>query len=627
MVSTTDILRPPSATTTERDTDLTSVPNGSVISNSTTANLNVTFDGGTTWEYITTSLISSLTPGSVLFSDSTGNISEDNSNLFFDDTEDALSIGSTNNSFNIGGDPIAFTFVVEGGTSPHEGVAILSHNNTAAVPVNVLLMRSRGTTASPTTVVDGDSVADFQFAAYDGTNYQNGPLLRVSVDGTVSGGTVPQKFRLVNAGSFLDIFGNGDITINAQLNEFTLESAAIHLGGSGSDYDIPPNRTGAVDDGMLVYDSGTNSYDHGGIGGSATLQTAYDNNNVVDLANTTPVRITVPLAFTTGSEFEIFDTDPDVNDYIWRSNHSTKSIESNYNLLHEGGFGVGATLSPSGAGVRMIFYARKAAFRSGSVSGTEWDDANVGNYSVALGQNVEASGANSASYGLDMDVSGARSNGINLTTSAKAISASGAFGVFSDSSFIESASHVIGDPTDNVTFTSTGWTLNGTAKKLKNIAVYAGEFLPSTGNPPTVILNGYAGTRSFNSTGDNSISATMGIPTNYESATDLSFHVVWLPSNTDTGNVLWELQFAIVTPGGDTLPGSPTTLTVLDAGSGTINDVLNTAAMTVSGTGVVGGDELVFTISRLGSDGTDTFTGNARLLLCKAEYTSDRYGK
>src|SRR5438034_1881309 len=39
----------------------------------------------------------------------------------------------------------------------------------------------------------------------------------------------------------------------------------------------------------------------------------------------------------------------------------------------------------------ILWYPRRAAFRAGSVAGTQWDDANVGDYSVALGQNTIAS--------------------------------------------------------------------------------------------------------------------------------------------------------------------------------------------------------------------------------------------
>ncbi|MNK60637.1 Hep_Hag [compost metagenome] len=53
-----------------------------------------------------------------------------------------------------------------------------------------------------------------------------------------------------------------------------------------------------------------------------------------------------------------------------------------------------------GAGTRLLWYPGKSAFRAGSVSGTQWDDANIGHYSVAMGQNVRASGDNAVAFGI-----------------------------------------------------------------------------------------------------------------------------------------------------------------------------------------------------------------------------------
>lgn len=59
----------------------------------------------------------------------------------------------------------------------------------------------------------------------------------------------------------------------------------------------------------------------------------------------------------------------------------------------------GLGLTESGAGTRMIWYTKKAAFRAGSVSGAEWDDANIGKYSVAFGADTIASGDHTAAFG------------------------------------------------------------------------------------------------------------------------------------------------------------------------------------------------------------------------------------
>lgn len=58
-------------------------------------------------------------------------------------------------------------------------------------------------------------------------------------------------------------------------------------------------------------------------------------------------------------------------------------------------------LAPSGAGTRMVWNPRKAAFRAGTVIGTQWDDVNIGPFSVAFGSNTIARGNNSVAFGIN----------------------------------------------------------------------------------------------------------------------------------------------------------------------------------------------------------------------------------
>ena len=53
----------------------------------------------------------------------------------------------------------------------------------------------------------------------------------------------------------------------------------------------------------------------------------------------------------------------------------------------------------SGEGVRLMWYAGKAAFRSGAVSSSEWDKDSIGKYSFASGFNAKAKGDYSTSLG------------------------------------------------------------------------------------------------------------------------------------------------------------------------------------------------------------------------------------
>jgi hypothetical protein len=60
-------------------------------------------------------------------------------------------------------------------------------------------------------------------------------------------------------------------------------------------------------------------------------------------------------------------------------------------LLAGGQLDIG-TIPATGAGTRMMWHPRKAAFRAGKVSAGQWDEAQVGFLSTAFGQNSQASG-------------------------------------------------------------------------------------------------------------------------------------------------------------------------------------------------------------------------------------------
>ncbi|TYZ11405.1 hypothetical protein FY528_06835 [Hymenobacter lutimineralis] len=69
-------------------------------------------------------------------------------------------------------------------------------------------------------------------------------------------------------------------------------------------------------------------------------------------------------------------------------------VHSNHGLLATGNFVGNTAADPpqEGSGARLLWYPAKAAFRAGYVNGTQWDGANIGLYSVAIGYNNRASG-------------------------------------------------------------------------------------------------------------------------------------------------------------------------------------------------------------------------------------------
>ena len=67
---------------------------------------------------------------------------------------------------------------------------------------------------------------------------------------------------------------------------------------------------------------------------------------------------------------------------------------------------VAGSTPTTGAGTRMLWFAAKAAIRAGGVSGIEWNETNIGQYSTAFGRNTIASGQYSTSLGVGSTVTG-----------------------------------------------------------------------------------------------------------------------------------------------------------------------------------------------------------------------------
>lgn len=89
----------------------------------------------------------------------------------------------------------------------------------------------------------------------------------------------------------------------------------------------------------------------------------------------------------------------------------------------DGGLWAGGTLGTgsiptTGTGARMMWYPAKAAFRAGWVNTNVWDDANVGQYSVALGENTRASGSHAVALGAGSSATASYSTAMGYLTQA-----------------------------------------------------------------------------------------------------------------------------------------------------------------------------------------------------------------
>lgn len=88
-------------------------------------------------------------------------------------------------------------------------------------------------------------------------------------------------------------------------------------------------------------------------------------------------------------------------------------------VVFGGTFGEGG-IPAEGAGTRFMWYPGKSALRAGTVTGTDWDDPDVGDYSVALGLNTTASGTYSTAMGRETLASGDWSTAMGGFTRATA---------------------------------------------------------------------------------------------------------------------------------------------------------------------------------------------------------------
>jgi len=105
----------------------------------------------------------------------------------------------------------------------------------------------------------------------------------------------------------------------------------------------------------------------------------------------------------------------------------------------------------------------------------------------------------------------------------------------------------------------------------------------------------------------------------------VTYQVFWSPSNTNTDTCIWALQGLSCTEGDTADAVFGTAVEVTDDGIGTVEDVQMSAvsgAVTIAGS-PADDDYTFFQIFRNAADGSDDFTGDARLLGIKLFYTTD----
>ena len=116
---------------------------------------------------------------------------------------------------------------------------------------------------------------------------------------------------------------------------------------------------------------------------------------------------------------------------------------------------------------------------------------------------------------------------------------------------------------------------------------------------------------------------SVGFPKSWNAGT-VTYQVYWTPSSTNTGNCIFGLQ-GVSCGYSDTIDVAfGTGVEVTDAGIGTVEDQQITSesgAVTISNAG--DGEQTYFQLYRDAADGSDTFTGDARVLGIRLFFTTD----
>ena len=117
---------------------------------------------------------------------------------------------------------------------------------------------------------------------------------------------------------------------------------------------------------------------------------------------------------------------------------------------------------------------------------------------------------------------------------------------------------------------------------------------------------------------------TVAMPKSWNLGT-VTYQVFWAPDTTNTGNCIFGLQ-GVACGDSDTIDVAfGTAIEVTDAGIGTVEDQQVTAessAMTIAGS-PADDQQTYFQLYRDAADGSDTFTGESRVLGVKIFYTTD----
>lgn len=167
---------------------------------------------------------------------------------------------------------------------------------------------------------------------------------------------------------------------------------------------------------------------------------------------------------------------------------------------------------------------------------------------------------------------------------------------------------------------------NGTATIWNDINLTISSLAGGAAVPVSVLLPGTSLLiKAFSATGPTeSAHGSLELLHDYKEGSNIVPHVHWCPTSTNTGNVLWQLEYAWINRDGTI--ASSTLTTVLAASAAVIGREQRVSFPAISGAGKTIGSRFVFTLYRDGSAGTDTYPDAAGVFDFGVHYEIDTIG-
>ena len=161
--------------------------------------------GNLTWASVTgagTSIgspITSSTAGSILFVDSSGNLAQNNSKLYWDNSRPGFTIGTNSASADL-------TILNNVANATTEW---LQRSSSDTTPTQLVFFKTRGTSTSTANVASGDYIGRVDFDGYSSSGNGQTAGFGAKVNGTVSTGVTPEELFFYTS--------NGTDTLNADV--------------------------------------------------------------------------------------------------------------------------------------------------------------------------------------------------------------------------------------------------------------------------------------------------------------------------------------------------------------------------------------------------------------------------